>query len=58
MSVIFEVLQLLMLDALLLVALLAVLIPLGMRKQAAQAVAKRNFFGYFSNSLKINNPRI
>jgi len=49
MSVIFEVLQLLMLDALLLVALLAVLIPLGMRKQAAQAVAKRNFFGYFSN---------
>ena len=49
MSVIFEVLKLLGFDILLCAVLLAVLIPLGMRKQAAQAVAKRNFLGYFSN---------
>ena len=49
MSVILEVLHLLLYDAILLAILLAVLVPLGLRNNAATAVAKRNFFGYFSN---------
>jgi ABC-2 type transport system permease protein len=49
MAVILEVLHLLLYDVILLVILLAILVPLGLRNKAATAVAKRNFFGYFSN---------
>jgi len=49
MSVILEVLHLLLYDVILLAILLAILVPLGLRNKAATAVAKRNFFGYFSN---------
>ena len=48
MSVIIEVLHLLLYDAILLAILLAVLVPLGLRNNAATAVAKRTFYGYVS----------
>jgi ABC-2 type transport system permease protein len=44
-----EILKLLLLDAVFLAICVAVLVPLGLWRKAAWAVMKRNFTGYFSN---------
>ena len=44
-----EFLFMLVTDMMFLVALVLLMVPLGMWRQAAFAVMKRNFIGYFSN---------
>ena len=51
-----EFVYMLIVDMMFLVALVLLMLPLGIWRQAAFAVMKRNFIGYFTNSRIIPMP--